>query len=123
MAVSISVRQAPSASAQTTITSCFPYCYGLFGGAYTWPYNYGLNGWNYWGGYNSWPYYGSYSNYNYSSYLPYNYASYPVSYGYPSYNAVSVTPGLASPAWLYCSVPGRGPIWVDAAHIPPGVMC
>ena len=80
----------------------------------------GWNGWNYWGN-NSWPYnYG----YGYSSWpYNYNYANY--SSSYPTY--VSYSPGLslatASPAWIYCTVPGRGPLWVAANHIPQGVMC
>jgi len=131
MAISVSVRQAPQASAQTTLTcTLFPYCYGgLFGyGFNTWPYNYGFNGWNYWGSNSYWPYYNNYYGYNnYPSYLSTSYAYLPhyvyATPGTTTTTATGVSATSASPAWIFCRVPNGGPIWVDANRIPPGVMC
>jgi hypothetical protein len=107
----------------------------------------GNNSWNWWGN-NSWgnnwwgnnwwgnSWYNWYSPYSAAAYAfpyglhasnsPYNYQNVYwtgyTTYGYPA-SSVNVTPGTASPAWIFCSVPGRGPIWVDANNIPAGVAC
>jgi len=93
----------------------WPYSYNGYNSNYAYgysPYSYG----NYYG--YSWPY-----GYGYSSYWPYTYGSYsswPYSYGAVS---VSVTPGISSPAWVWCTTFGGGGVWEQIGKIPFGVSC
>jgi hypothetical protein len=94
--------------------------YNWYGGGY-WPYN-----WN--SGY--WPYnsYGGYWPYNWNSgYWPYNaYGGYWPYIGNANFvQSVSsnVVPGVSSPAWIWCSAVGGGPVWVQAGHSTAGLLC